>query len=58
MEALLVTPADAAKALGISRSTLYELVAAEAIPSVKIGASRRLRTADLRAYVATLANVA
>jgi excisionase family DNA binding protein len=54
MEALLVTPAEAAKSLGISRSTLYELVAAQVIPSVKIGASRRLRTADLRAYVATL----
>ena len=56
MEALLVTPDAAAKALGISRSKLYELVTAQVLPSVKIGASRRLRTADLRAYVARLSD--
>jgi len=51
---LLHTPADAAKLLGIGRSTLYELLADGTIPSVKIGSSRRIRHADLEAYVAAL----
>lgn len=55
MEPLLLTPAQAASALGIGRSSLYELLAEGAIPSVKIGSSRRVRTADLRAYIEGLA---
>jgi excisionase family DNA binding protein len=56
MEPILLTPAQAASALGIGRSSLYELLAAGTIPSVKIGSSRRVRTADLRAYAEGLAS--
>lgn len=43
----------AAKLLGVSRSKLYELLDAE-IPSVHVGLLRRIRHADLEAYVAAL----
>lgn len=56
MDPLLLSPTDAARVLGLGRSTLYELLASGTIPSVKIGAARRVRSADLRAYVAGLAH--
>ncbi|GAA2230007.1 helix-turn-helix domain-containing protein [Herbiconiux moechotypicola] len=58
MDALLITPTEAAKSLGIGRSTIYELMAAGQIPSVKIGSSRRIRTSDLARYVDSLEEVA
>jgi excisionase family DNA binding protein len=48
---LLYTPLEAATALGISRSTLYVLLASGDIPSLRIGASRRIRSTALDAYV-------
>jgi excisionase family DNA binding protein len=51
---LLYTPVEAAQALGIGRSTLYELLADGTIPSVRIGTSRRIRHADLVAYTDAL----
>ena len=42
MEKLLLTPEEAAAALGICRSKLYELLQAGVIESVHIGASRRI----------------
>jgi excisionase family DNA binding protein len=51
---LLYTPMEAATALGISRSTLYVLLASGEIPSVRIGASRRIRGAALDAYIDSL----
>lgn len=48
---LLLTPAEAAAALGISRSTLYVLLARGHITSVHIGTSRRVPTLALQAYV-------
>ena len=51
---ILLTPAEAATALAIGRSLLYELIAGGTIASVKIGRSRRIRRADLEAYVARL----
>ena len=53
---ILLTPAEAATALAIGRSFLYELIADGTIPSVKIGRSRRIRRTDLEAYVALLAD--
>jgi excisionase family DNA binding protein len=47
---LLYTPSEAAQVLGISRSSLYLLLSAGTIPSVRIGASRRIRHRDLVAY--------
>lgn len=54
MERLLLTPVEAAKVLGIGRSKLYELLQAEIIPSVRIGACRRISAEELAAFVAGL----
>jgi len=54
MDQLLLTPADVAQALGISRSKVYELMATGAIPSVKIGSARRIPADCLAAFVGRL----
>lgn len=41
IEKLLYTPVEAAHALGVSRSTVYLLMAAGDIPSVRIGGMRK-----------------
>ena len=51
VEPLLLTPAQAAKALGISRTSLYPLLLDGTITSVKIGRSRRIPRAALEEYV-------
>ena len=47
----LVTIPVAAKLLGVSRSKLYELLGEGALPTVRIGRSRRIAIADLEAFV-------
>jgi excisionase family DNA binding protein len=47
----LVTLPAAAHLLGVSRSKLYELVAAGELPTVRIGRSRRVAVADLEEFV-------
>ena len=54
MTRLLLTVAEAAEALAISRSKLYELLAAGLVRSVRIDGSRRVPVEALEAYVATL----
>ncbi|WP_322756782.1 helix-turn-helix domain-containing protein [Frankia sp. Cas3] len=51
MHKLLLTPAEAADLLGVSRTTLYELLNAELIESVRIGRARRIPRAALVTYV-------
>jgi excisionase family DNA binding protein len=51
---LLLTPTEAARALGIGRSKLYELLQDGILESVHIGACRRIPTDALLALVATL----
>jgi excisionase family DNA binding protein len=51
---LLLTVPDAAAALSISRSKLYELLTAGLVPSVRIDGSRRIPLQALEAYVASL----
>jgi excisionase family DNA binding protein len=51
---LLLTVPEAAEALAISRSKLYELLAAGAVASIRIDGARRVPVAALEAYVATL----
>ena len=51
MTQLLLTVPEAAAALAISRSKLYELLAAGAIRSVRIDGSRRIPVASLESYV-------
>ncbi|MGW6461220.1 helix-turn-helix domain-containing protein [Streptomyces sp. NPDC055078] len=54
IEPLLYTPKEAAVALRLGRSTVYELMAEGALEYVKQGRSRRIRVSALRAYVASL----
>lgn len=46
VDKLLYTPVEAAHALGMSRSTIYLLMANGDVPSVRIGASRRIPAAE------------
>ncbi|MGH9077089.1 MAG: helix-turn-helix domain-containing protein [Acidimicrobiales bacterium] len=55
LEKLLYTPIEAAAALGISRSTLYVLLAQGDLVSVRIGAARRIPATVLGSYVEGLA---
>lgn len=55
VDRLLYTPEEAAEALAIGRSTLYELMADGAVKYIKLGRLRRIRRADLETYVASLA---
>jgi excisionase family DNA binding protein len=48
---LLLTPDEAAHALGIKRTKLYEMSIAGELESIKIGASRRFLLRSLEAYV-------
>ncbi|MFE2441576.1 helix-turn-helix domain-containing protein [Streptomyces sp. NPDC059426] len=52
---LLYTPEEAAEALRIGRSTIYELMADGTLKYVMRGGSRRIRVADLETFVASLA---
>lgn len=49
---LLVDAKQAARLLGIGRTTLYELIHAEAITPVRIGRCVRFAVADLETFVA------
>lgn len=49
MEAFLVSIPDAAKALGIGRSKLYDLIAEGHLETVTIGRRRLVRTDSIRA---------
>ncbi|KIH98021.1 transcriptional regulator [Streptomonospora alba] len=51
---LLLTVPEAARALAISRSKLYELIGSGAVRSVKIDGSRRVPVGALDAYLASL----
>ncbi len=51
MHKLLLTPTEAAELLGVSRTTVYELLNAGQIESVWIGRARRIPRAVLVAYV-------
>ncbi|MFI5756541.1 helix-turn-helix domain-containing protein [Streptomyces sp. NPDC051569] len=51
IEPLLYTPKEAAEALRLGRSTVYELMAQGALEYVKQGRARRIKVTTLRAYV-------
>lgn len=55
---MLYTLTDVAAALSVGRSKVYELVRCGALPSVRIGGSRRVRGEDLTAYVDSRERVA
>ncbi|MCK9922633.1 helix-turn-helix domain-containing protein [Frankia sp. AgPm24] len=51
MTKLLLTPTEAADLLGVSRSTVYELMGSGDIESVHIGRARRIPSAALLTFV-------
>lgn len=51
---LLLTPVEAAQALGIGRTKVYELMAAGTLASVRIGRCRRVPREALAELVGTL----
>ncbi|MHB8294291.1 MAG: helix-turn-helix domain-containing protein [Acidimicrobiales bacterium] len=53
---MLLTVPQAAALLGLSRTRLYDLLASNEIKSAKIGKCRRIRPADLDAYVDRIFN--
>ena len=54
MPKLLLTMEEAAEAIGLGRSKVYELVAAGEIEALKIGKARRVPAEALQAYVERL----
>lgn len=58
MEKLLYRVPEAAAFLSLSRSKVYELIKADALPSVRVDGSRRIKAADLLAYVDRLGTAA
>ena len=55
MDTLLLTAEQAAEALAISRSKIYELLAAGDLPSIQIGRCRRIPARALTDFVQDLA---
>jgi excisionase family DNA binding protein len=51
IEPLLVRVEEAARLLSLSRSTIYEMLDRNELPSVRCGAARRIPLAALRAWV-------
>jgi len=54
---MLLTVREVAENLGISRSTVYQLLYARRFPSVRIGNCRRVRRSDLESFVRDLVEV-
>jgi excisionase family DNA binding protein len=48
MEKLLVRPVEAAAMLSVSRSSIYELIASGAVPSVRVGNMLRVPVSAIR----------
>ncbi|MGQ0467990.1 MAG: excisionase family DNA-binding protein [Sporichthyaceae bacterium] len=51
---MLLTVEEAAAALGIGRSLMFELIAKGDVDTVRVGRLRRVRPEQLRAYVQSL----
>lgn len=51
MEAMLCGVPEAAKALGLGRSKVYDLIAEGKLEAVKIGTRRLVRVASIKALV-------
>jgi excisionase family DNA binding protein len=54
MEKLLLSPEEAAQALGVGRSRIYDLMRTRELLSVRIGKSLRVPVAAVHAYVERL----
>ncbi len=51
---LLLTPVEAAAAIGISRTRIFALMSSGAVESVRVGRSRRIPVSALEEFVARL----
>lgn len=51
MDKLLLRPVEAAEAIGVGRSKVYELLASGELPSIRIGGSVRVPVDALRAWI-------
>lgn len=49
---MAVSPGEAARMLGLGRTKFYELLAANEIASIKLGARRLIRVRDLEDWLA------
>lgn len=58
VDRLLLTPEETARAMGLGRTKVYELLRAGALESVQIGAARRVPVEALREYVERLREAA
>ena len=54
MDRLLLTPTEAADALGIGRSKVYELLRTGTLASIRIDSCRRIPLEDLMAMISRL----
>jgi excisionase family DNA binding protein len=54
MDKLLLTPVEAARALGIGRSKVYELLSSGALDSVRIGSCRWVPADALHSFLVEL----
>jgi excisionase family DNA binding protein len=54
VDRLLLTPNEAAHALGVSRSLLYSLMMSQQLFTVKVGKARRIPVQALQEYVGSL----
>jgi excisionase family DNA binding protein len=52
MERLLLRPIEAAEAIGVGRSKIYELLARGELPSIRVGSSVRVPVDALRTWIA------
>ncbi len=55
MEPLLLTPKETAKALGLSLSSVYALLASETLASITIGRTRRIPRQAVDEFIAACA---
>jgi excisionase family DNA binding protein len=51
---MLLTMPQTAQALGVGRSTVYELIRARRLPAIRIGSVLRVRQQDLTEFVEQL----
>ena len=51
MDKLLLRPIEAAEAIGLGRSKVYELLASGELPSIRIGGSVRIPVDALRKWI-------
>jgi excisionase family DNA binding protein len=55
VDRLLLTVEEAAAALGVGRSLMFQLIGSGVVDTVRVGRLRRIRPEALRAYIESLA---